>query len=79
MSSRKKHAVKVTKGNPAPVPGQSGEDTITKSISMPRELEIQVQEKRISTDPEADWSKHIRKLLRKDLEEAEKSQTAKAA
>lgn len=81
MSSRKKNAAKATKGNSVPAPGQSGEDTITKTISMPRELELMVQEKRIASDPEMDWSKHVRRVLRKDLEaaEAEKPQTAKAA
>lgn len=48
---------------------------------MPKELEKEVQAKRIDTDPEMDWSKHIRRVLRKDLEApgAEKAQPAQAA
>ena len=85
MSSRNKRAVKATKGNSVPPSGSpsapSSELSIVKTISMPQELEKEVQAKRIDTDPEMDWSKHIRRVLRKDLEApgAEKAQPAQAA
>lgn len=40
---------------------------ITKSISLPEDLEALAAEKRITDVPEMSWSKYIRQLIREDL------------
>jgi len=42
---------------------------ITKSISLPEDLEAEAEARRIKDVPEMDWSKYIRGLIRKDLAE----------
>lgn len=43
--------------------------SITKSVSMPKELWPQV-EARVNSDPELDFSKYVRRLIRRDVESA---------
>ena len=41
--------------------------TIVKTISLPADLYRQVERKRLQRDPELDFSKYVRALLRRDL------------
>lgn len=45
---------------------KNGEGSVTKSVSMPPTLWDRV-EKKIDADPEADFSKYVRGLIRADL------------
>lgn len=45
------------------------EKVITKSVSMPKDLWPQV-EARVNSDPELDFSKYVRRLIRRDVESA---------
>lgn len=51
-------------------PGKSSASCVSKSISLPTDL-IKVVDQRYSAQPEWDWSKHVRGLVRRDLESAE--------
>lgn len=40
--------------------------TVTKSVSLPKELAKRAN-MRVKSDPELDWSKYVRRLVREDL------------
>ncbi len=52
---------------------------ISKTISLPDDLCKEVEELRIKPDPELDWSKHVRSLVRADLELAKQEAKLKVA
>lgn len=62
MRGEMKTARKQSKGNPKG-------DNVTKTISMPAEMWPRVAA-RMSADVEMDFSKYVRKLIRRDLEAA---------
>lgn len=41
--------------------------TITKTISLPDTLAAEAEVKKIQPNPELDWSKYVRSLIRADL------------
>jgi hypothetical protein len=50
-------------------------ETVTKSISMPPEL-FREADAVVKGDPELDWSKYVRRLIRKDLEQVAQPELA---
>ena len=47
--------------------------TVVKTVSMPMEM-YQGADQIVQADPELDWSKYIRRLIREDLARAKASQ-----
>ena len=46
--------------------GQRAAKNVTKSVSLPSDMARAVDQ-RIATDPELDWSKYVRRLIREDV------------